>query len=49
MNANQFNYLDIDDYPTMQNNLNTDRYKIWDQLFPLDEKKSLHTQEDEIY
>lgn len=29
------NYLDIDVNMTMQENLYSDRYKIWDNLFPL--------------
>lgn len=29
------NYLEIDVSMTMKENLNSDRYKIWDNLFPL--------------
>lgn len=33
--AENFNYLDIDDFPTMKSHLNTERYFFWDQLFPI--------------
>lgn len=49
MHSDQFNYLDIDEFPTMKDHLNTDRYFIWDQLFPIDNKRSSDIQEDEAY
>lgn len=36
--------------PTMNNHLNTDRYAIWNRLFPLnDEERHCETEEDEIF
>lgn len=45
----QIQTLEIDDYPIMQNHLNTDRYAIWDRLFPIDVNKKPVIEEDEIY
>lgn len=52
MHVEQFNYLDINEYPTMKDHLNIDRYEIWNRLFPIEEKhdeKELNIEEDEIY
>lgn len=35
MHSDQYNYLDIGENPTMKDHLNTDRYAVWNQLFPL--------------
>lgn len=52
MHVEQFNYLDINDFPIMKDHLNIDRYNVWDRLFPIDENDDgteLNTEEDEIY
>ncbi|XP_031625316.1 esterase E4 [Contarinia nasturtii] len=50
MHIEQFNYLDINDYPTMKDHLNIDRYKIWSRLFSNidDNGAEKFTEEDEI-
>lgn len=49
MHNEQFNYLDMDDYPTMKDNLNIDRYAIWDRLFPIENTSELALEEDQVY
>lgn len=55
MHVEQFNYLDIDDYPIMKDHLNTERYTLWEKLFPIDSKiehdieNGIDIEEDEIY
>lgn len=49
MHVEQFNYLDINDYPIMKDHLNTERYTVWDELFPIDSTDELDIEEDEIY
>lgn len=49
MRADQFNYLDIDEFPSMRDHLNTERYSIWNRLFPIDSNTKLEIQEDEVY
>lgn len=50
MHSDQFNYLDISANPTMNHNLNTDQYAIWNRLFPLNGvEQHSETEEDEIY
>lgn len=49
MHTDQFNYLDIDEFPTMKDHLNTDRYFKWEHLFPIDTEIKDEIQEDDIY
>lgn len=49
MHNDQFNYLDMDDYPTMRDNLNIDRYAIWDRIFPIENIPELAIEEDQVY
>lgn len=50
MHSDQYNYLDIGANPTMNDHLNTDRYAIWNRLFPLNgEEPHRKTEEDEIF
>lgn len=56
MKVQQFNYLDIGEKCTMKEQLNIDRYAIWNKLFQSDEldsnisdDKINDSKEDEIF
>lgn len=49
MHSKQFNYLNIDEFPTMKEHLNLDRYNIWNHLFPIDTDSKQEVKEDDVY
>lgn len=49
MHVDQMNYLDIDDFPTMKDHLNKERYHVWERLFPIDKDNDIDLEEDEVF
>lgn len=45
MTSNRFNYLDIDDDLVIKEQLNTDRYEIWKELFPINSRRREKSEE----
>lgn len=49
MRSDRYNYLDIGANPTMYDHFNTDRYAVWNRLFPLNSaEQHSEAEEDEI-
>lgn len=49
MHVDQMNYLEIDDFPTMKDHLNKERYVKWERLFPIDKDNEIELEEDEVF